>query len=105
MNWTQRKKSDPCPQSAVGHGVGLAGLDGLLLWIAVARHFGMDGTSAGLVVVFACGVPMVLWSILVYTVHSRQSTGLDWNPSIQFRETMDINMLKLAGLWANKSEE
>src|SRR3546814_5342548 len=59
MNWTQRKKSDPCPQSAVGHGVGLAGLAGLLLWIAVARHFGMDGPYAGMAGVFACGVPMV----------------------------------------------
>src|SRR3546814_4512283 len=77
MNWTQRKKSDPCPQSAVGHGVGLAGLAGLLLWIAVARHFGMDGPYAGMAGVFACGVPMVLWSMLVDKVHLRPSTGID----------------------------
>src|SRR3546814_14931522 len=73
MNWTQRKTSDPCPQSAVGHGVGLAGLGGLLLWPAVARHFGMDAPYAGMAGVFACGVPMVLLSLLVDKVHLRAS--------------------------------
>src|SRR3546814_76126 len=100
MNWTQRKKSDPCPQSAVGHGVGLAGLAGLLLWIAVARHFGMDGPYAGMAGVFACGVPMVLWSMLVDKVHLRPSTGIDWKHPKPFRETLDISLVKLAGLWA-----
>src|SRR3546814_15426579 len=90
MNWTQRKKSDPCPQSAVGHGVGLAGLAGLLLWIAVARHFGMDGPYAGMAGVFACGVPMVLWSMLVDKVHLRPSTGIDWKHPQPFRETLDL---------------
>src|SRR3546814_78087 len=100
MNWTQRKKSDPCPHSAVGHGVGLAGLAGLLLWYVVARHFCMDGPYAGMAGVFACGVPMVLWSMLVDKVHLRPSTGIDVKHPKPFRETLDISLVKLAGLWA-----
>src|SRR3546814_19750953 len=73
---------------------------GLLLWIVVARHFGMDGPYAGMAGVFACGVPMVLWSMLVDKVHLRPSTGIDWKHPKPFRETLDISLVKLAGLWA-----
>src|SRR3546814_14218791 len=93
MNWTQRKKSDPCPQSAVGHGVGLAGLAGLLLWIAVARHFCMVGPYEGMEGVFSCGVPMVLWSMLVYKVHFRPSNGLDWTHYKPLREMMELRQV------------
>ncbi|MFT3978485.1 MAG: protein-S-isoprenylcysteine methyltransferase, partial [Sphingomonas bacterium] len=41
------------PASAVSHGVGLAGLAGMIAWIAVARHYGMDGPYAALVNVLA----------------------------------------------------
>src|SRR3546814_9526781 len=88
--------SDVCSSdlSAVGHGVGLAGLAGLLLWIVVARHFGMDGPYAGMAGVFACGVPMVLWSMLVDKVHLRPSTGIDWKHPKPFRETLDISLVR-----------
>ena len=62
-----RDSDDPCPKSAVSHGVGIAGLVGLGLWTLVARHYGMNGPHAGLVAVVACGVPMVLWSLLIDT--------------------------------------
>lgn len=88
------------PKSAVSSGVGAAGLVGLGLWIVVARHFGMDGPHAGMAAVLACGVPMVLWSLLVDKVHRRPSTGIDWARPKPWRDTLDISLLKLAGLWA-----
>jgi protein-S-isoprenylcysteine O-methyltransferase Ste14 len=88
------------PQSAVSTGVGLAGLVGLGLWMAVAFHYGMDGPSAGLTAVAACGVPMLLWSLLVDKVHRRPSTGIDWRHPRPLAETFDISAVKLVGLWA-----
>ena len=49
--------------------VGLVGLAGLFAWAAVARTFGMIGPLAALTALVACGVPMVLWSLLVDKVH------------------------------------
>src|SRR3546814_1325898 len=60
----------------------------------------MDGPYAGMAGVFACGVPMVLWSMLVDKVHLRPSTGIDWKHPKPFRETLDISLVKLTGLWA-----
>lgn len=101
MEAVRQKKSDPCPSSAVGDGVGIAGLVGLALWIAIALRFGMDGPYAGMAGVFACGLPMVLWSLLVDKVHLRPSTGIDWKrPPRPLKETLDISLVKLAGLWA-----
>jgi protein-S-isoprenylcysteine O-methyltransferase Ste14 len=89
------------PPSAVSTGVGLAGLAGLFTWFAIARHFGMSGPYSALVNVAACGVPMVLWSILVDKVHRNPSTGIDWdNPPRPMAETFDLSLTKLAGLWA-----
>ena len=62
--------ADPCPKSAVSHGVGIAGLIGLCLWTLVARHYGMNGPHAGLAAVVACGVPMVLWSLVIWIAKS-----------------------------------
>lgn len=87
------------PISAVSGGVGIAGLAGLLLWIAVAWHFGMDGPSAGLTAVLACGVPMLLWSLLVDKVHRRASTGIDWQNPRPLADIFDISSIKLLGLW------
>jgi len=93
--------ADACPASAVSHGVGLAGLGGLALWTAIAWHYGMDGPHAGIAAVFACGAPMVLWSLLVDKVHRNPSTGIDWRGGIRTpREAFDISIVKLAGLWA-----
>ncbi len=71
--------SDPRPASAVSHGVGLAGLAGLLAWVAVAKFYRMDGPYAALIALLACGIPMVAWSLLVDRVHRNPSTGIDWN--------------------------
>jgi protein-S-isoprenylcysteine O-methyltransferase Ste14 len=106
----------PRPKSAVSTGVGLAGLAGLALWITVARMapaiaelFGidwhdrgpMDGPYAALVNVAACGIPMLLWSLLVDKVHRNPTTGIDWDrPLKPLSETLDISLTKLAGLWA-----
>jgi len=62
--------SDPRPRSAVSDGTGLAGLAGLFVWVAVARVYGMSGPYAALTAVAACGVPMVLWSVLVDAQHA-----------------------------------
>ncbi len=89
------------PKSAVSTGVGLAGMAGLLSWFAVARTFGMSGPYSALTNVVACGLPMVLWSILVDKVHRNPSTGIDWDRPLTPRaDTLDISLAKLAGLWA-----
>lgn len=90
-----------CPRSAVSHGVGLAGLAGLALWSGIAWHYGMNGPHAGMAAVVACGVPMLLWSLLVDKVHRHPSTGIDWSaPRRSLRAALDISVVKLAGLWA-----
>ncbi|MEK9212380.1 methyltransferase family protein [Sphingomonas sp. 2378] len=43
---------------------------------------------------------MLLWSVLVDQVHRRPSTGIDWEHPRPYRETLDISLTKLAGLWA-----
>jgi protein-S-isoprenylcysteine O-methyltransferase Ste14 len=93
-------EADPRPVSAVSTGVGLAGLAGMFAWCAVARWFGMAGPLAALTNVIACGVPMILWSIVVDKVHRRPSTGIDWSRTPPLKETLDISLTKLAGLWA-----
>ena len=91
--------ADPRPPSAVSGGAGLAGIAGIFAWILVARHFHMDGPYAALVNLAACGVPMALWSLLVDKVHRNPTTGLDWANPRPWRETVDISLTKLAGLW------
>ena len=95
-----RKTVDPCPPSAVGHGVGIVGLFGLGLWAAAARQYGMNGPNAGFAAVVAGGLPMVLWSLLVDKVHRNASTGIDWHaPARPLRAVLDISLVKIAGLW------
>lgn len=91
--------ADPRPRSAVGGGVGLAGLAGMVAWLVVARRFGFDGPYAALVNVAACAVPMVLWSLLVDRVYRNASTGIDWAIVRPWRETLDVSITKLTGLW------
>ena len=91
---------EPRPRSAVSGGCGVAGLVGLVLWVAVARWFGMDGPYAALVNLAACGVPMVLWAVLIDKVHLSPTTGFDWSAPKPWRETIDVSLTKLAGLWA-----
>ena len=93
--------SDPCPRSAVSHGVGLAGLAGLAIWIWAAKRWGMTGDLTAVMAVVACGLPMVAWSLLADRVHRNPTTGIEWDaPARPLSETLDISMTKLAGLWA-----
>jgi protein-S-isoprenylcysteine O-methyltransferase Ste14 len=110
------------PKSAVSTGVGIAGLVGVVIWMLIAFTWGynparfwvatmtgneqfavatrLDGPYSALMNVVFCGVPMVLWSIFVDRVHRNPTTGLDWDrPSKPVRETLDISIAKLAGLW------
>ncbi|WP_301090428.1 isoprenylcysteine carboxylmethyltransferase family protein [Sphingomonas sp.] len=93
-------RAEPRPASAVSHGVGLAGLAGVIVWIAIARAYGMDGPYAALVNLLACGIPMIVWSVFVDKVHRRSSTGIDWAAARPWRDTIDVSLVKLAGLWA-----
>ena len=80
--------------------MGLIGLAGLFAWVLIARQYGIAGPYGGLLGVAACGVPMVLWSLLADRVHRNPTTGLDWSrPPKPWRETIDISLSKLAGLW------
>lgn len=93
--------STPCPRSAVSHGVGLAGLAGLAVWIIAARRWGMTGELAAIMAVVACGLPMVGWSLIVDRVHRNPTTGIDWSaPPKPIAAILDISLAKLAGLWA-----
>ncbi|MFS2109566.1 DUF1295 domain-containing protein [Sphingomonas sp. Sphisp140] len=92
-------KADPRPRSAVSTGVGMAGLAGMALWTMFATLYRLDGPYSALVNVVACAVPMVLWSLLVDKVHRNPSTGIDWSSPRTLRETLDISVTKLTGLW------
>lgn len=103
------------PRSAVSAGVGVVGLIGLFSYLFLARHapdiaalLGIDwgtrgpmnGPNSAIASVLACAIPMVLWSVLVDKVHRNPSTGIDWSQRRPWRETMDISLTKLTGLWA-----
>ena len=93
-------RADPRPKSAVSTMTGVVGLAGLFAWTAVARAYGMEGPLASLVALLACGVPMVLWSLFVDKVHRSPSTGIDWDaPPRPLRESADISLAKIVGLW------
>jgi protein-S-isoprenylcysteine O-methyltransferase Ste14 len=114
VNKAHLTSSDPRPASAVSVAVGLAGLVGLALWVLIARNFGdvaaafgfpglpirADGPYAALIAVVCCGLPMVLWSLLVDKVHRRASTGIDWSLARPVAEVLDTSIVKIAGLWA-----
>ncbi|USU05424.1 DUF1295 domain-containing protein [Sphingomonadaceae bacterium OTU29LAMAA1] len=91
--------ADPRPSSAVSHGVGIAGMAGLTLWLVACLAIGMDGPYAALVGLLASGLPMVGWSLLVDKVHRSPTTGIDWSVKRTFAETRDISLTKLAGLY------
>jgi protein-S-isoprenylcysteine O-methyltransferase Ste14 len=106
------------PPSDVSTGVGLAGLGGLLVWIALCRSFpdiaavlGLDGSLspargvlsgpyAALAAMLFTALPMTAWSVLVDKVHLRPSTGIDWQISRPLGEILPISVIKLCGLWA-----
>ncbi len=106
------------PASDVSHGVGLAGLAGLLAWIAFCRAFPaiadtlgltgslssargvLSGPYAALAAMLFTAVPMALWSLLVDKVHLRPSTGIDWSRARPLDAVLPIAVVKLCGLWA-----
>jgi protein-S-isoprenylcysteine O-methyltransferase Ste14 len=117
------KTRPPRPPSAVSTGVGMAGLVGVTIWMTFALTFDinpvrfwladmfgnpeiatagkLDGPWSAAMNVIFCGVPMVLWSVLVDRVHRNPTTGLDWDgPPKRVRDTLDTSVTKLAGLWA-----
>jgi isoprenylcysteine carboxyl methyltransferase (ICMT) family protein YpbQ len=105
----------PRPASAVSTGVGFAGLFGLIAWLLFSRYVPdiaafvsidwgdrgvLSGPNSALASVLACALPMVGWSVLVDKVHRNASTGIDWALRRPWRETIDISLVKLTGLWA-----
>jgi protein-S-isoprenylcysteine O-methyltransferase Ste14 len=92
-------RADPRPRSAVSGAVGLVGLAGMTGWVIVAHVFGMNGPYAALVNVLACALPMVVWSLAIDKVHRNPSTGIDWSNVRPWRETLDVSVTKLTGLW------
>lgn len=92
-------KADPRPRSAVSTGVGMAGLAGMAAWTAFATITGLDGPYSAMVNVLACAIPMILWSIFVDKVHRNPSTGIDWASTRTLKDTLDISVTKLTGLW------
>jgi protein-S-isoprenylcysteine O-methyltransferase Ste14 len=121
MEKSEKPLADPRPISAVSHGVGLAGVAGLALWVLIARNFGAvanmlgippslfgldaipdiaSGPNAALLSTVFCGVPMVLWSVFVDKVHLRKSTGINWSLKRPVADVLDTSIIKIAGLWA-----
>jgi Isoprenylcysteine carboxyl methyltransferase (ICMT) family len=106
--------ADPRPASAVSTAVGVSGLFGLVLAVIIARNFGSigavlgfpgwpalaDGPYSAMVALVFCGLPMVLWSLLVDKVHRRPSTGIDWGLKRPVADVLDDSIIKIAGLWA-----
>ncbi|MDG2002107.1 MAG: isoprenylcysteine carboxylmethyltransferase family protein [Novosphingobium sp.] len=106
--------ADQRPVSDVSSGVGLAGLFGLFLWIAICRNWAgiaellaipgprapLAGPYAALATIAFTSAPMIAWSLLVDKVHLRRSTGLDWTRQRSLAATFDISVIKIAGLWA-----
>lgn len=93
--------ADPRPVSAVSTGVGLAGLAGLFAAIIVGRMIGANGPLSAMLAVFACALPMMIWTVLVDKTWKNASTGLDWaDPPRSHDDMREISLSKLAGLWA-----
>lgn len=106
------------PPSDVSVGVGLAGLVGLFVWIAVCRSYpaiadglGLTGSLSGargvlsgpyaaLAAMLFTAAPMAAWSVLADKVHRRASTGIDWSLARPLAEVLPVSVVKLTGLWA-----
>lgn len=118
MNAPQSPVPPAPPRSDVSTGVGLAGLAGLLVWIAFCRSYPeiagalglggglsgargvLSGPYAALAAMVFTALPMALWSLAVDKVHLRPSTGIDWNLKRPLHEVMPVAVIKLVGLWS-----
>jgi len=111
---TQRSRAGGPPASDVSSAVGLAGLAGLLAWIAVCRNWPAvaealslpgprerrAGPYAALAAMAFAGLLMVLWSVFVGKAHRNPSTGIDWDHPKPLVSSLHTSGTKLAGLWA-----
>ncbi|OCC25105.1 protein-S-isoprenylcysteine methyltransferase [Croceicoccus estronivorus] len=102
------------PESDVSAGVGLSGVLGLFVWLAICRNWPsiapmmgfageaapLNGPNAALAAMLFSGIPMVLWSLCVDKVHRRASTGIDWHSPRPLSVALETSVTKLAGLWA-----
>lgn len=106
------------PPSDVSAGVGLSGLAGLIVWIALCRSYPaiadalgfegslssargvLSGPYAALATMLFTALPMAAWSVLIDKVHRRPSTGVDWNSARPITEQLPVSVVKLCGLWA-----
>ncbi len=108
-----RESAQSRPVSDVSSGVGLSGLLGLFVWIAICRNWPglsealslpgprapLDGPYAALMTLLFTGGPMVAWSVFIDKVHRRASTGIDWDRPRPAGSYTDVSITKLAGLW------
>lgn len=102
------------PVSDVSAAVGLSGLFGLFLWVAICRNWPaiadalalpgprgkLAGPYAALFTLVFTSTPMMLWSVFVDKVHRRPSTGIDWAHPRPLAAALEVSVTKLAGLWA-----
>src|SRR3546814_12793033 len=79
--------TDPRPVSAVGHGIGLAGVVGMIGWCVIARLVGMGGPSAAIVNVPARWGPTRPLALVVVQVHRTASPGMDWKAAHPWPDT------------------
>ena len=110
----QHSRAGGLPASDVSPAVGLVGLGGLALWIALCRnwpaladafalpgpHARLAGPYAALTAMALAGSLMAAWSVLVEKVHRHPSTGIDWTRRCPLSATLHVSGAKLAGLWA-----
>lgn len=94
------QKSRSRTPSAVGAGAGIAGFTGLLLWLAIARWYGLVGGVCALASLAACAIPMLGWSLLIDKVHRRIGNGINWANPQPWRATLQTSVVKLIGYWA-----
>ncbi|MCB5424034.1 protein-S-isoprenylcysteine methyltransferase [Altererythrobacter sp. CC-YST694] len=109
-----RQTAARLPESDVSPWVGLIGVAGLFVWIALCRNWPsiaevlnlpgprerMSGAYAALASMLFIGVLMAVWSVLVEKVHLRPSTGISWKNPRPLSSVIDVSGTKLAGLWA-----
>ncbi len=110
----KQHSSAAMPKSDVSAGVGLSGVAGLFVWLAICRNWPdiapmlgiggeapvLNGVFPALIAMLFSGVPMVLWSLCIDKVHRRASTGLDWNNPRPLPAALETAGTKIAGLWA-----
>ena len=86
------------PASATAAPVTWAGLAGFAASLFLVRYLSLPPVAVILVVLTATALPMLAIDILVFKVHRRASTGLDWSRPPDF--SLQRSLVKLLGLAA-----